>query len=99
MEKFNYADVDFPLSPPLAGRLKVSLKKPRGNRNPAPNKRDRGNGRGSGNPGPNKKRKVRTHSTAFFFPFYDGTNTPQKAALNKKMAALRSVPLRVYLKS
>ena len=67
MEKFNYADVDFPLSSPLAGRLKVSLKKPRGNRNPAPNKRDRGNGRGGGNPGPNKKRKVRTHSTAFFF--------------------------------
>ena len=98
MEKFNYADVDFPLSPPLAGRLKVSLKKPRGNRNPAPNKRDRGNGRGGGNPGPNKKRKVRTHSTAFFFPSMTD-QPPQKAALNKKMAALRSVPLWVYLKS
>ena len=67
MEKFNYADVDFPPSSPLAGRLKVRLKKPRGSRNPPP-KRDRGNGRGSGNPGPNKKRKVRTltHYRIFF---------------------------------
>lgn len=96
MEKFNYADVDFPPSSPLAGRLKVSLKKPR-NRNPPP-KRDRGNGRGGGNPGPNKKRKVRTltHYRIFFLPSVTGLNTPQKAALNKKMAALRSVPLRVY---
>ena len=101
MEKFNYADVDFPPSSPLAGRLKVSLKKPRGARDPPP-KRDRGSGRGSGNPGPNKKRKVRTltHCRIFFFsPSVTGLNTPQKAALNKKMAALRSVPLRVYLKS
>ena len=99
MEKFNYADVDFPPSSPLAGRLKVSLKKPRGNRNPPP-KRDRGNGRGSGNPGPNKKRKVRTLTQPdFFLPSVTRLNTPQKAALNKKMAALRSVPLRVYLKS
>ena len=59
MEKFNYTDVDFPPSSPIAGQLKVSLKKPRQPRDP-PAKRDRGRGRGSGNPGPNKKRNVGT---------------------------------------
>jgi hypothetical protein len=57
MEKFNYTDVDFPPPPLTAGRLKVSLKKPRTGRD-LPPKRDRGRGHGNGNPGPNKKRKV-----------------------------------------
>ena len=50
-------------------------------------------------PGSQQKEKC-GHTAILAPPFPSGTGltTPQKAALNKKMAALRSVPLRVYLR-
>ncbi len=98
MEKFNYADVDFPPSSPLAGRLKVSLKKPR-NRNPPP-KRDRGNGRGGGNPGPNKKRKVRNHTLPHFLsPCCYWTKYPTEGCPQQKDGSLTVRPSKGLLKS